>query len=264
MKKPIIAAQMFSLRDFTQEASQLPATFAKVKKMGYDYAQVSGVRAQVSMAEIRKIMLDKGVEPIGVHLNLDLWRGENLKKTIQDCHDLGVEYAAIPWMNFKDHLDWTVADWKKLFREFDAIAKKTLAEGIHLQYHNHDFEFNQVGIKGGKGGKTLLELLFETTSVIQGEPDFGWIMRGGMDPALWAQRMKGRIDQVHLKDWSLINGEFCLRALGEGRIDWPRVVKECKKSGTHTFIVEQDSCPATKDPFRSLSISREYLRGFLG
>ena len=264
MKKTIVAAQLFSLRDFTQEAKQLPATFAKVKKIGYDYAQVSGVRAQVSMAELRKIMLDKGVEPIGAHINLDLWRGDNLKKTLQDCHDLGVSYAAIPWMNFNDHKDWKIADWKKLFREFDAIAKAALKEGIHLQYHNHDFEFNQLGIKGGKDGKAILELLFETTSVLQAEPDFGWVMRGGQDPVIWAQKMKGRMDQVHLKDWSLIGGEFCFRAIGQGRINWPAVIKECKKGGTHTFIVEQDSCKATNDPFKSMAISREYLRGILG
>lgn len=264
MKKPIIAAQMYSVRAFTKEATEIPKTMAKIKKIGYDYAQVSGVQADISAADLRKAMLDQGVTPIGYHTALDTWRGANFKKTIAYCHDLGVEYAAIPWMNFKENIGWSVADWKKLFREFDSIAKKALKEGVHLQYHNHDFEFNQVGLKGGKGGKTLLELLFETTSVIQGEPDFGWVMRGGMDPALWAKKMKGRIDQVHLKDWSLLGGEFALRALGEGRIDWPRVIAECKKSGTHTFIVEQDACPATNDPFKSLSISREYLRGILG
>jgi len=264
MKKPIIAAQLFTLRDFTQEAKQLPATMAKVKKAGYDYAQISGIRAQVTPAELRKIMLDQGVTPIGAHIGLDLWRGANLKKTLEDCHGYGIEYAAIPWMNFADHKDWTAADWKKLFREFDAIAKKALKEGVHLQYHNHDFEFNQLGIKGGKGGKTILEMMFETTSVLQGEPDFGWVMRGGMDPAVWALRMKGRMDQVHLKDWSLIGGEFCFRAIGEGRINWPAVIAACKKGGTHTFIVEQDTCKATNDPFKSLAISREYLRGILG
>ena len=56
-------------------------------------------------------------------------------------------------------------------------------------------------------------------------------MRGGMDPVLWAERMKGRMDQVHLKDWGLIGGEFAFRALGEGRINWPAVVKACKKAG---------------------------------
>jgi len=263
MKKPIVAAQLYSVRAFTAEAAEFPKTMAKIKKIGYDYAQVSGVQAKLTPSEIRQAMLDKGVVPVGAHIALQTWM-DDFKTAIATCHGLGIEYAAIPWMNFKEHLTWTVADWKKLFRKFDQLAKNALKEGVKLQYHNHDFEFNQVGIKNGKDGKSLLELLFDTTTVLQGEPDFGWVVRGGQEPVAWARRMKGRIDQVHLKDWSLIGGEFCLRALGQGRIDWPAIVKECKKSGTHTFIVEQDNCPATNDPFKSLAISREYVRGILG
>lgn len=258
MKKPIIAAQLYTLRDFTAEVKDLPATFAKLKKIGYDYAQISGVRAQIAAADLRKVMVDAGVEPIGAHIGLDAWRN-NFKETIADCHAWQIKYAAIPWLNWGDYREYSVAEWKKLFREFDTLAKKALKEGVILQYHNHDFEFNQFGIKNGKGGKTILEIMFEACKVLQGEPDFGWVMRGGMDPVLWAEHMAGRMDQVHLKDWGLIGGEFCFRSIGEGRINWPAVIKACKKGGTHTFIVEQDTCKATNDPFRSLQISREYL-----
>ena len=98
MKKPIIAAQLFTLRDFTANAEDLPKTFAKVKKIGYDYAQISGVRAQISAADLRKVMVDAGVEPIGAHIGLGEWR-DNFKKTIEDCHGYGIKYAAIPWQN---------------------------------------------------------------------------------------------------------------------------------------------------------------------
>lgn len=265
MKKPIVAAQLYSVRDFTKETDQLPSTFAKIKKAGYDYAQISGIAAQIPAADLRKVMLDQGVEPIGAHISLDKWRGDNFKATIEDCHAWGIEYAAIPWLDYKHaYASYTLAQWKALFKEFDSIAKKALKEGVKLQYHNHDFEFNQFGIKNGKGGKTLLEILFATAKVLQGEPDFGWVMRGGEDPVVWAAAMAGRIDQVHLKEWGYIGGEFCFRALGEGRINWPAVVKQCRKGGTHTFIVEQDSCKATNDPFRSLAISRQYLREKVG
>lgn len=263
MKKPIVAAQLYTLRDFLKETAELPKTFAKVKKIGYDYAQISGLTAEVAPADLRKIMLDQGVEPIGAHVSLEAWRN-NFKESIETIHGYGVKYAAIPWLSWAKYKEFSPAEWKKLFREFDTIAKKAAKEGIIVQYHNHDFEFNQFGIKNGKGGQTILEMMFDTCKVLQGEPDFGWVMRGGMDPVLWAQRMKGRMDQVHLKDWGLINGEFIFRAIGQGRINWPAVIKECKKGGTHTFIIEQDSCKATNDPFKSLAISREYLKPLLG
>lgn len=263
MKKPIIAATLFTLRDFCADAKDLPKTAARLKKIGYDYAQISGVGAKVTPAELRKIFLDAGIETIGAHISLPQWR-ENFKGCIDACHGYGCSYAAIPWMDWNTLKDASVADWKKLFREFDTMAKNALKEGIKLQYHNHDFEFNQFGIKGGKGGKTILEMMFETCKVLQGEPDYGWVMRGGMDPVLWAQKMKGRIDQVHLKGWGMLGGNFVMRALGEDRINWPAIVKASLKSGTHTFIVEQDNWPASNDPFKSLAISREYLKGFLG
>ena len=264
MKKPVVAVTLFTVRDFTKDAKQMNQTMAKLKKMGYDYAQISGIQGQFAPAELRQIIVDNGVQPIGAHIRIEDWFGDKFKKTIADCHAYGIEYAAIPWMSFEERKGWSAADWKKFFREIDSIAKAALKEGIHLQYHNHDFEFNQFGIKGGKGGKTILEMMFETCKVLQGEPDFGWVMRGGMDPVVWAQKMKGRIDQVHLKGWGMLNGQFVMRALGEDRINWPAVIKECKKGGTKVFIVEQDNWPASGDPFKSLAISREYLKPYLG
>ena len=255
-----VAAQMFGFRDYTKTLADAAKTMKRVKKIGYDYCQISGF-GPMDMADLKRVCDDAGVTPIGAHIGLPAFR-ENEKKVLEDCRKLGISYVAIPWLRASDQK--TLADWKALFREFEGYAKRFAKEGVVVQYHNHDFEFNQFFIKNGKGGKTILEMMFETCKVLQGEPDFGWVMRGGMDPVLWAERMKGRMDQVHLKDWGLIGGEFAFRALGEGRINWPAVVKACKKGGTHTFIVEQDSCKATNDPFRSLQISREYLKGFLG
>lgn len=261
MNSPIIAAQLYSFHDFTKEISQLADTFSKIKQIGYDYAQISGVGAPISANDLRKIMLDNGVTPIGVHIGLDLWLND-FSKAINDCHGYGVQYAAIPWLNFNNYKSFTIDQWMELFRQFNDAAVRAKQEGVILQYHNHDFEFNQLGIQDGKDGKAILEILFDSCPDIQAEPDFGWVVRGGYDPILWAKRMNGRMDQVHLKDWSLIDGEFSFRALGQGRINWPAIITECQKGGTHTFIVEQDSCRATNDPFKSLAISREYLKSF--
>lgn len=264
MKKPIIAATLYTLRDHCSETKQLPKTFARLKKIGYDYAQISGVGAQATPAEIRQMLLDAGIETIGAHIGFDQWR-DHFKETIERCHGFGISYAAIPGLDWRPMIkDYSLSDWKKFFRSIDAIAKNAKKDGVQLQYHNHQWEFSQLGIKGGKNGKTVLEMMFDTCSVLQGEPDFGWVMAGGANPVAWAERMKGRMDQVHFKGWGFLGGNFVMRALGEDRIDWPAIAKACIKGGTHTFIVEQDNWPASGDPFKSLAISREYLKGFLG
>ena len=48
--------------------------------------------------------------------------------------------------------------------------------------------------------------------------------------------------------------------VGEGGIEWPAVIKACKASGTRHFIVEQDDCQITNDPFKSMRISFENLQ----
>ncbi|MGI6495790.1 MAG: sugar phosphate isomerase/epimerase family protein [Kiritimatiellia bacterium] len=255
-KTPVIAAQLYTLRDFMRVPADMATTLKRVKKLGYDAAQVSGV-GPIDPADLRKLMLDAGVTPIGAHVGLDKFRAD-LKGVAAYCHALGISYVAIPWLDSKACK--TTADWKKLFREFEGFATKLAKEGIRVQYHNHMFEFEQFGVKNGKGGTTLLEMLYAGTKTLQSELDFGWVARGGHSPAKWALRMAGRADQVHLKDWSIVNGdEIVWRAVGEGGIDWPEVFKACRKAGTKYYIVEQDSCPITGDPFKSLAISRANL-----
>ncbi|MBE3070708.1 MAG: sugar phosphate isomerase/epimerase, partial [Planctomycetes bacterium] len=67
-------------------------------------------------------------------------------------------------------------------------------------------------------------------------------------------------DQVHLKDWRLIGGEPAWTEVGEGNLNWPAILKACKAARVRHYIVEQDDCPVTKDPFRSIAVSLRNLR----
>ena len=255
-KKPVIAAQLYTLRDFLKTPAEVAKTMAKVKKIGYDAAQISGV-CPMDPAELRKLMLAAGVEPIGAHIGLNEFRTAE-KKVIADCKAWGIKYVAIPWLPRENYK--TLADWKVLFKEFDGYAARFAKEGLVVQYHNHMFEFEKFGIKKGAGGQTILDMMYANTKFLQAELDFGWVVRGGHCPVAWAKKMKGRLDQVHFKDWGIINDQPAWREIGEGGIDWVSVYKACKASGTTDFIVEQDSCPVTNDPFLSLSISRKNIK----
>lgn len=252
-KKYRVAAQMYGFRDFTKTPEDMAKTIKKVKKMGYDFLQISAF-GPIEAVELKKICDGEGVEPIGAHVALSLFR-ENEKKVIANCKAWGIDYVAIPSLDRSNYK--TLDDWKKLFREFEGYAKRFAKEGLVVQYHNHAFEFEKFGIKKGTGGKTILDILYDSTKVLQAELDFGWIARGGYNPVLWANKMKGRLDQVHLKDWGIINNIPEFRAVGEGAIDWPAVIKACKAAGTKDFIIEQDSFAVTNDPFLSYAISRK-------
>lgn len=257
-KKPVIAAQLYTLREFMKVPADMAKTMARVKQIGYDTAQISGV-GPIDAADLRKLMLDAGVEPIGAHVGVDQFR-TNLAGVISDCRKWGIKYVAIPWLDCSKIS--TMEAWKGLAAEFNGFGEKLAQEGIVLQYHNHMFEFEKFGVANGRGGKMFLDLLFELTDpkFLQAELDLGWVARGNQSPVAWVNKMKGRLDQVHFKDWGVVANQPVWRAIGEGGIDWPAAIKACQKAGTTYYIVEQDSCPVTNDPFLSLAVSRENLK----
>ena len=256
IRKPVIAAQLYTLRDFMKTPDEMARTLTRVRQIGYDAAQISGV-GPIDPAELRRLMLAAGVEPVGAHVGLDAFRAD-VQKVIADCQAWGVSYVAIPWLPYQAMV--TLDDWKRLFKEFEGFARLLRKAGLTLQYHNHMFEFEKFGIRQGKGGTTILDLLYRHTRLLQAELDIGWVVRGGHDPVAWVGKLAGRIDQVHLKDWGVIKNEPVWRAVGEGGIDWPQVLKACRRAGTRYYIVEQDACPVTNDPFLSLKISRRNIK----
>jgi sugar phosphate isomerase/epimerase len=68
------------------------------------------------------------------------------------------------------------------------------------------------------------------------------------------------MDQVHLKDWMILANEPAWTEVGEGNLNMPAVLKACKSAGVRTYIVEQDQCPVTNDPFKSIEISFRNLK----
>jgi sugar phosphate isomerase/epimerase len=254
--KPVVAAQLYTLRDSMKTPDDMSRTLARVKQIGYDTAQISGV-GPIDPADLRRRMLDEGVEPIGAHVGLGEFRAD-AGAVIAKCQAWGIGYVAIPWLPRQEFT--TPAAWKGLFREFEGYARRLARAGLVLQYHNHMFEFEKFGIRNGRGGTTILDMLYRGTKLLQAELDFGWVVRGGHDPVAWARKLKGRLDQVHLKDWGVKDDQPVWREIGEGGIDWPAVIRACRASGTRYFIVEQDSCPITNDPILSLAIGRKNLK----
>jgi len=256
MSKYRVGIQMYTVNAFLKTPEEVRASLAKFRKAGYDAAEICAV-CPMPAKDLRAMMLDEGIDPIGSHTNMDALR-TNLKGAIDDCHGWGVKYITISWLPMAEYR--TPEAQKKLFKELDAFGKALAKEGLTLQYHNHAFEFEKFGVKNGRGGKTFLDMLYDNTKYLKAELDFGWVKRGGGCPVKWAAKMAGRLDQVHFKDWGIQNDQMIFREVGEGSVSWPCVIKACKAAGTKHFIVEQDACPMTNDPFKSIAISRKNLQ----
>ncbi len=260
--KSKIAITLYNLREYTKEPKQIAATLRRVRKIGFENVQISGGGLmQVDPPELKRMADDAGVDIIGSHVGLGGFRTD-LAGLIDRLHAWGCPYVAIPSLPAEERD--SAAKWRKLAREFTRYGRKLADAGITVQYHNHAFEFRRFGVRGGKGGRRGLEILFEQSDpkYLQSELDMGWIARGGGDPAAYVKWLSGRLDQVHVKDWGIVEnqGEPVWMPIGEGNLNHPAALKACKAAGVKHYIYEQDNCPTTKDEWKAAEISFNNMR----
>lgn len=252
MKKPDtkIGVTLFNLRDYCKTAQDLDNTLAKVKEIGYQVVQVSGVSLD---PEVVKEKLDKyGLYVCATHESLqglrDDFEGVVKKLKLWEC-----DFTAIGSPGGDFTLDPVKAG--KLIEELDDFGRKFAAEGIKFGYHNHHFEFVKTG------DKLFLERLYDETDpeTFHAEIDVHWIQRGGQNPADWIRKVSGRMPVCHFKDFAIVEREPHFCEIGEGNLDWSAIVKACEESKVRWYVVEQDRTFGDRNIFESIKISYDNM-----
>ena len=251
MKHNQIAAQLFTLRDHLKTPADIAASLKKVRAIGYEAVQVSGM-GPIDEAELVRILAGEGLTSCATHEpGKDIL--DDTGKVIERLQKLGCRYTAYP---FPAGIDFTNAEHiETLAKKLDAAGAAMAKAGQVLAYHNHANEFARYD------GGTVLAYLYAATDPrhLQGEIDTYWIQAGGGDPADWCRKLKGRLPLLHLKDYGCAaDGKPFFAEIGNGNLDWPDILAAAEASGCEWFIVEQDVCPG--DPFESLAISYRYLQ----
>ena len=173
---------------------------------------------------------------------------------IQYCHQMGANTVCISGL-----LQWnerTADDYRRSASALNSLGKQLLAEGLSLQYHNHDFEFEKVD-----GLTTGMDLLLAglDSEVISLCFDAGWATKAGHDAVVFMLQHKERIGTVHLRDFK---GSISV-PLGRGDLDLKSMVDVLPKLPTlQAVMVEQD--PGTADPVGDMIQSLIYLGDALG
>jgi sugar phosphate isomerase/epimerase len=250
----MIAAQLYTLREFTKTPADIATTMKRVKKLGYDAVQCSAL-GPIDAKELAKIMSNEGLACVATHQQIA--RLENEPARVIEEHALwGCKYTAVGGFF---QTEAVTQDWIDWATKYNAIAKKFAGSNLAIGYHNHSHELSSYDDKNGKS-KTGLQLLMETFDApVWMEIDTYWIAHGGGDPAAWITKCKGRIPCVHLKDMRIkLNREQYMAEVGEGNLNWPAILQACKSAGVEHLLVEQDVC--YRDPFESLEISRKNLK----
>ena len=245
-----LGAQLYTIRDFMKTPEAIRASFKRLKDMGYDEAQTAG--SQISYEEFAAIAKEEGIAIIGTHENFDRMLND-FDEAVRIQQVLDSPYMGIGGIGIYD--EQQTADFIKKANE---IAAKLPAYGMKFTYHNHSFEFLKQ-----RNGKTTIEALYEgfDKENVSFCLDTYWVQNGGGDVRYWIDRLKGRVDILHLKDMKKDMKEndwqktyFC--EIGYGNLWWEGIMEAAENSGVKHYIVEQD---ISDDPFKSLEMSSEYL-----
>ena len=246
-----IAAQLYTLRDFCKTPADIAASLKKVKRIGYDAVQVSGL-GKIDPKELSTILKGEGLTCCATHIGLDRMKSE--PQAVADEHHLwGCKYTAIGGFGWAD---MTEQGWLDFAKDYNTVAVNMAKLGVAVGYHNHSHELVKYN------GRTALDLLWEQfDQSVWMEIDTFWITHGGGDPIQWVNKVAGRIPCIHLKDMAITmpDRKQIMAEVGEGNLNFPGIIEAAKKAGTQWFIVEQDNTNG-RDPFESLSISLKNVK----
>jgi sugar phosphate isomerase/epimerase len=226
----------------------------KIAQIGYTEVETAGF-GKLSAAQFRDLVRDAGLRAPSAHLMFGM---EDTGKLLDEANTLGAEYAVSSVLiakmpekgsqgGFLQILNTLTADdFRRTAAKANEIGQKAKAAGLKYAYHNHNFEFRDVG-----DGRTGYEILLSETdpALVKFEADCGWMRVAGKDPIDYLKRYPHRYVMLHIKDFkNLAKPVTALMSpdmpepteLGRGSIDLKPIVDAGLKAGVSHMFVEQE------------------------
>ena len=244
-----LGAQFYSIRDKVKTPEGIRASFKAMKDIGYTIAQMSAI-GEIAPEELRDISLEYDMPITCTHINPQSLLNDTDKyireHKIYGCPVIGI--GSMP-PEYRGSLEGVRA----FIKDFSEVSKKINDSGLTFAYHNHAFEFEDLG------GVITYDLLIEEFENLNFILDTYWVKFGGYDYLDYIRRLGNkRITNVHFKDMKTEpKGEIC--PCGVGVIDFSPVVELCNELQIHNALVEQDNAPTLGDSYEQMKISHDNL-----
>jgi sugar phosphate isomerase/epimerase len=242
-------------------------TFKKLREIGFTEVECYAA-GKASAKEYRRMLDDAGLVCPSTHLDFE---PAKLEAAFADAHALGARYAAssslrsalepkVAW-----EADFTLEEAKRTAELANRIGEAAKRAGLQYAYHNHDYEFADLG--DGTSGYDFL--LRETDAgLVKFEIDCGWMAFAGRSPADYLARHPGRVPMLHIKDY-LAAGDASAKGdrpamagaeLGRGTVDYRPIFAAAKKAGVRHFFAEQEGPFSRMNQLDAAKVAYEFLR----
>src|SRR5687767_12576727 len=153
LKKPI-GLQLYTLReDIGKDAK---GTIGKVAALGYKQVETFGYRDgkyfDMSANDFSQFLKSVGLTSPSGHYFAggfflkDKWE-EQWRPLLNDAKTIGQQYVVVPYLEEENRK--SIDTYKSLALQLNKAAEMAKAAGLQLAYHNHDFEFKDLGGQTG-------------------------------------------------------------------------------------------------------------------
>ena len=231
-----LGLQIYSVRNYMTDAKSVRETFERLAKIGYSEVQTAGA-FPCTVEEYASAAHDNGFTFVGTHYGFPA--------DVNDIEDYVKMHQILGTTNAGVGGAFDMAKDKAKVMPFIEKAN-TLGEnlkkyGMKFTYHHHAFEFARLE------GDRIMDMLVdglnpETTSFVL---DTHWLQKGGVSITEWLEKLAGRCDILHLKDYAVAPGDNngYITECGSGNINFKEVIKVAEQVGVKHLCVEQDTWP---------------------
>ena len=245
-------------------------TLSQVRAIGYTQVETAGF-ANLTAKEFRKALDAAGLRCHSSHL--DFFKTQDLGPLFDDAHTVGAHYAVsaillpegshpanVNSALFQRKLD----DYKRVAVNANRIALNAKQAGLQYAYHNHNYEFIDLG-----NGQIGYDVLLKETDpeLVKFELDCGWMVMGGRDPIDYFKRYPNRYKMIHVKDFvpgtqerPMVDMQMQGTRLGRGVINYKPIFAAAKKIGIDYYYLEPQPPLKGTAPFQAVKIDFDYLR----
>ncbi len=228
--------QLYSVR--TLLPKDYAGTLKQLAALGYKEVEAAGF-FHIPVEQVKAAMQGAGLRCVSAHYGLELLK-PRLDEILLYCKSLGIDYVVCssPIHQKADAPKGPLSldDWKWNADQFNQIATKVEAAGMHFAYHNHYEEFHAID-------DTLpYDILLKNTDPekVHFELDCGWVIVGGNDPVKYLKQYPSRIVMLHVKDFK--DKQEPSVPLGTGSIDYTPIFAAATAGGhvRHAFVEQEE------------------------
>jgi sugar phosphate isomerase/epimerase len=236
--------------------TDLAGVLQEVAKAGFPAIEAGNLFATHGEETTRRLLAENNLQISGAHFGYgDYADPDKLAANMAYCKALGIRHMICSGVADMK----TIEGYRTSCKLFNEVGTRLRDEGLVFNYHNHAWEFENLG------GIHGMQILAQETDpeLVKFNIDVFWVSIGGENPAEFIRRHAARAGYFHFKDGQKKpDGSLEFLELGRGVVDLKASMEAARLVGAEWIVAEQDRTALPHQ--ESITISRRYMREELG